>query len=236
MTLKKICIVQARLGSRRLPGKVLKIINEKPMIYWLILRLIRTKIFDLIVIAIPRSKNSKLLNYLKSISNQTKIKIFQGSENNVLERYYYAAKKFKADIITRVTADDPLKDISLIRGSLLRFIQLKLDYYSNTIKQTFPIGIDIEHFTFKTLKLAYKLADTDYEKEHVTALIKQRPDKFKIKNFASRYNLTKYRLTVDNKKDFERIKKVFIFFQKKPYISYKKIIKFLDKKNEKNNK
>jgi spore coat polysaccharide biosynthesis protein SpsF len=236
MGLKKICIVQARLGSRRLPGKVIKIINGKPMIYWLILRLIRTKIFDIIVVAIPSSKNSKLLNYLKSISSQTKIKIFQGSEKNVLERYYYAAKKFKADIITRATADDPLKDISVIRSSLLRFIKLKLDYYSNTIRQTFPIGIDIEHFTFKTLKLAYKLADTDYEKEHVTALIKQRPDKFKIKNFTIRHNLTKYRLTVDNIKDFERIKKIFIFFKNNPYISYKKIIQFLNKKNEKNHK
>ena len=234
MPLKKVCIVQARLGSRRLPGKVMRIINGKPMIYWLILRLIKTKIFDLIVIAIPKFKNSKLLNYLKSISKETKIMIFQGSEKNVLKRYYCAAKKFNADIITRATADDPLKDVNVIKASLLKFIKLKLDYYSNTIMQTFPIGIDIENFTFKTLKLAYKLADTDYEKEHVTALIKQRPDIFKIKNFTNRKNLSKYRLTVDNIKDFKRIKKIFIFYKNKPYIGYKKIIKFLNKKNEKN--
>ena len=227
MALKKVCIVQARLGSRRFPHKVMKIINKKPMIYWLILRLKKTKIFDLIVIAIPRFRNLKLLNYLRSISNEMGIKIYRGSENNVLKRYYYAAKSFKADVITRVTADDPLKDINVIRSSLLKFIKSKLDYYSNTIKQTFPIGIDIEHFTFRTLKLAHKLAVTNYEKEHVTAIIKQRPDIFRIKNFTNRYNLTKYRLTVDNIEDFKRIKKIFFFYKKNPYIDYKNIIKFI---------
>jgi spore coat polysaccharide biosynthesis protein SpsF len=229
MALKKICIVQARLGSRRLPGKVIKIINKKPMIYWLILRLKKIKTFDLIVIAIPKFRNSKLLSYLKSISNETGIKIYRGSENNVLERYYFAAKIFKAKIITRVTADDPLKDINIIRSSLLRFMKLKLDYYSNTIKQTFPIGIDIEHFTFKTLKAAYSLAVTNYEKEHVTAVIKKRPDVFRIKNFTCRYDLTKYRLTVDNANDFKRIKKIFSFYKNNPYIGYNKIIKFLNR-------
>jgi spore coat polysaccharide biosynthesis protein SpsF len=234
MALKKVCIVQARLGSRRLPGKVIKIINKKPMIYWLILRLNKAKIFDLIVIAIPRFGNSKLFNYLKSIENETGIKIYRGSENNVLERYYCAAKIFKAGIITRVTADDPLKDINVMRSSLSLFTKLKLDYYSNSIKQTFPIGIDIEHFTFKTLKLARKLAVTNYEKEHVTSAIKKRPDIFKIKNFTNSLNLTKYRLTVDNANDFKRIKKIFTFYKENPYINYKKIIKFLDKQNEKN--
>ena len=236
MTLRKVCIVQARLGSNRLPGKVIKIINGKPMIYWLILRLKKVKIFDLIVIAIPKLKNLKLLNYLKKISVEMQIKIYQGSENNVLQRYYFAAKKFKADIVTRVTADDPLKDIDIIKNSLLKFVELKIDYYSNSIKQTFPVGIDIEHFTFKSLKLAHKLAITKYEKEHVTAFIKNRPDIFKIKNFTSRSNFANYRLTVDTKKDFERINKIFVHFKNYPFIGYKKIVKFLNKKNEKNYK
>lgn len=235
MALKKVCIVQARLGSRRLPGKVIKIINKKPMIYWLILRLNKAKIFDLIVIAIPRFGNSKLFNYLKSIESETGIKIYRGSENNVLERYYRAAKIFKAGIITRVTADDPLKDINVMRSSLSLFAKLNLDYYSNSIKQTFPIGIDIEHFTFKTLKHARKLAVTNYDKENVTTVIKKRPDIFKIKNFTNSHNLTKYRLTVDSANDFKRIKKIFAFFKKNPYTDYKKIIKFLDKQDEKKN-
>lgn len=233
MALRKICIIQARLGSSRLPEKVIKIINGKPMIYWLILRLKKTKIFDLIVIAIPKYKNLKLLNYLKSIKKEMGIKIYRGSENNVLERYYYAAKIFKADIITRVTADDPFKDINVTKSSLLRFMELKLDYYSNSIKQTFPIGIDIEHFTFKALKLAHKLAITKHEKEHVTVIMKQRPDIFKIKNFKNRQNLTKYRLTVDDMDDFKKARKIFIFYKNKPYIDYKNIIKFL--KNEEKN-
>ena len=232
---KKVCIVQARLGSQRLPNKVMKIINGKPMIYWLILRLNKVKFFDLIVVAIPMRGNKKLFNYLKKIKKKTKIEIFQGSEHNVLKRFYYAAKKFKADIITRVTADDPLKDIDVIRNSLLNFIKLKIDYYSNTIKQTYPIGIDIEHFTINSLKKTFKLAKTKYDKEHVTTFIKKRPKMFKIKNFINIPNLANYSLTVDTKKDFEKIKKIFAVFKNDPYVSYKKIIKFI-KKNEKKDK
>jgi spore coat polysaccharide biosynthesis protein SpsF (cytidylyltransferase family) len=231
--LKKVCIVQARLGSRRLPEKVMKIINGKPMIYWLILRLIKVRIFDQIIIAIPQKKNIELFQYLKSIVLETGIKIYRGPEKNVLKRFYFAAKKYNASTITRVTADDPLKDINIVRNSLLRFIKLKLDYYSNTIIPTFPIGIDIEHFTFNTLKVAYKNAVTDFEKEHVTVFMKNRQDIFNIQNFKNNVDLSKFRLTVDTKKDFIKIKKIFVYFKKNPFISYKHILKYLTNNNDK---
>jgi spore coat polysaccharide biosynthesis protein SpsF len=228
--LKTVCIVQARLGSKRLPGKVLKLINHKPMIYWLILRLKKVKYFDKIVVAIPKSKNNKLLFFLKTIPG---IGIYRGPEHNVLRRYYEAAKKFNADIITRITADDPLKDSSVISKSLIYFKKSRLDYYSNTIRQTFPIGIDVEHFTFRALKTANKLVKSNNDKEHVTSFFKKNKNIFKIKNFINDRNLSGYSLTVDTQKDFNKIKKIFYRFKNQPFISYKKIIKFL--KNEKQN-
>lgn len=228
--MNKVCIVQARLGSKRLPSKVLKKINGKPMIYWLIKRLNRVKNFNLLVLAIPKKNNNKLYDYLKTLES-AKIKIFRGPEKNVLKRFYLAAKKYSANTITRVTADDPLKDIKLIENSLTKFTKSNLDYYSNTIKQTFPIGIDIEHFTFKTLDKAYKSAVSDYDKEHVTHYMITKPKQFKIKNFVSKIDLSNFRLTVDTKSDFVRIRKIFIYFKKNPFIGYRKIIKYL-KKNE----
>jgi spore coat polysaccharide biosynthesis protein SpsF len=228
--LKTVCIVQARLGSKRLPEKVLKIINNKPMIYWLILRLKKVRYFDKIVLAIPKFRNNKLLFFLKTIPG---IVIYRGPEHNVLRRYYEAAKKFNADIITRITADDPLKDPDVISKSLSYFKKSKLDYYSNTIKQTFPIGIDVEHFTFKALKAANKLVKSNNDKEHVTSFFKRNDKIFNIKNFINNANLSRYSLTVDTQEDFNKIKKIFYKFKKKPFISYKKIINFL--KNEKRN-
>lgn len=226
--LEAVCIVQARLGSKRLPGKVLKLINHKPMIYWLILRLKQVKYFDKIVVAIPKSRNNKLLFFLKTIPG---IAIYRGPENNVLRRYYEAAKKYNANIITRITADDPLKDCSVINKSLLYFKKSRLDYYSNTIRQTFPIGIDVEHFTFRALKIANKLAKSNKDKEHVTSFFKKNDKIFKIQNFINDRDLSSYSLTVDTQRDFNKIKKIFYRFKNKPFVDYKKIIKFL--KNEK---
>jgi spore coat polysaccharide biosynthesis protein SpsF len=230
MVKNKICIIQARTRSKRLPFKVLKNINGKPLIFWVILRMLETNIYDKIVIAIP--KNDKILADIILKFFLKKVNIFRGPEKNVIKRFYLCAKKYNAHFITRVTADDPFKDINLCRKSFKYFINSKLDYYSNTIRQTYPIGIDIEHFTFSLLNKIYKKVTNDYDKEHVTSYIIKNKKKFNVKNFYIKKNLSNIRLTIDNNVDLENMRVIYKHFKSNILISYKKIVKYL-KTNEK---
>lgn len=224
---KVFCIIQARMNSKRLPGKVMKIINNKPMIYWVITNIKKVKLYDGIILALPKNSNKDkiIYNYVKK--NFSNMLFYFGSEKNVLDRYYKAAQKFKAKIISRVTADDPLKDPKIISESLKFFLKSKLDYYSNTIDQSFPIGLDIEHFNFKTLKKIKFKAKSYYDKEHVTTYIKSNPEMFNFKNFYYKINLSNFRFTVDTKKDLKNIKKIFKLKKNNPKLKFNTLVKFL---------
>ena len=149
----------------RLPEKALKNIRGKTLIKLLIDRLSLSKEIDDVLIATStNSKNKKLVKYLKD----NNIKVFQGSENNVLKRYYDASKKNNSNIIIRITGDCPLVDPQLIDKFLRIFKKKKVDYLNNIYPPTFPDGLDIEIFSFQALKKTYKLAKTQYDKEHVT--------------------------------------------------------------------
>ena len=202
----------------------MRIVNRKPMIYWVLRRVIEVGLYDGIILALPNKKKDKLVSsYVKKIF--PKVLIYFGSENNVLDRYYRAAKKFKADIISRVTADDPLKDIKIMRKSLKYFINSNLDYYSNTIKQSYPLGLDIEHFKFNVLKLLKKKAKSNYDREHVTSFIKSNQNLFKLKNFCIKKDLSNIRFTVDTLKDLKQIRKIYKYLNNDLYINYITIIK-----------
>ena len=196
-------IVQARLESTRLPNKVLKIIYKKTIIKTLLDRLKKSKLIDKIILAIPDNQNN--LNLKKYLKKNKFNNIYEGSLNNVLSRYYYAAKKFSSKIIIRVTADCPLIDYQLLDKMIDTFVKKNLNYLSNTIKPTFPDGYDIEIFDFQTLENAFKNAKMNSDKEHVTPYIKRNTNKFKIRNYTNSSNLSNLRLTVDEQVDCEMI-------------------------------
>lgn len=203
---KKItCIIQARMNSTRLPGKVLKIIKGKiTFLGYLILRLKKCKNIEQILIACSKNKKDKrIINFCK----KNKIKFFVGEEKNVLKRYYDAAKYIKAENILRITSDCPFSDPKLIDKSIYLYNKKKADYLSNTIIRTFPDGLDFEIFTFRALKLAFKNAGSLYDKEHVTPyIIRSNTNKkycVKIKK-----NLSHIRITLDTKKDLELLRMI----------------------------
>ena len=223
MVNKKIAIIQARLNSVRLPNKILLKINGTPLIEILYKRLKRSKELDDIVIATTRdSKN--LINFLQ----KKKIKYFVGSESNVLKRYYDAAKKYNANIIVRITADGILADPKLVDAFLRKFSKMEIDYLSNQQPVSYPDGLDIEIFNFKSLKKANLLAKKKYDKEHVTPFI-QRNKIFKKYNLMNDENLSKLRFTLDEIEDYESIKNIFMFFKPNINFSWKKIIFFIKK-------
>ena len=228
---KKIhIIIQARLESTRLPNKVLKIINKKTILKTLLDRLKCSKLANKIILAIPKnSKNHKLKEYI--IKNKLK-NFYEGSSEDVLSRYYGAAKKFSSDIIIRITADCPLIDPKLIDQMILKFKKSNVHYLSNTLNPTYPDGYDIEIFDFETLKKTFKNAKQKLDREHVTLYIKRNKAKFKIKNFSHSTNLSNLRLTIDEEDDFKLISNITSLMKNKHFFELKDVEK-LYKKNPK---
>ena len=224
---KIIAIIQARQTSSRFPNKVIKKICNIPLIIILLLRLSKSKKINKIVLAIPNNKKNLKLYKIAKKWNCT---IFKGDEKNVLKRYYEAAKKFKADVIVRVTGDCPLIDPKLVDNLINFFIKKKVDYVSNNSRHTFPHGLDAEVFNFATLKAAYFEASKEYQKEHVTYYITEN-EKFKKADLTSKIDYSNERWTVDKKKDFKLVKLIFENFYPNIHFSWKKVINYM-----KNNK
>jgi glutamate-1-semialdehyde aminotransferase/spore coat polysaccharide biosynthesis protein SpsF (cytidylyltransferase family) len=217
--LKIAIIVQAREDSVRFPKKVLYPILRKPLILKILDRLKKSKLKDIVIVAIPNNKKN---TNLEKILRKNKCKIYKGHEENVLKRYYDAAKKYKVDIVIRITSDCPFSDPKLIDKLINTLIEKKFDYVSNTLKPTYPDGLDAEVFTFKVLKEAHKKAKSKYDREHVTPYIKKNK-KFKKFNLEYKTDLSNFRLTVDEKRDMELVE--FVFKNFKQNFSWEKIIK-----------
>ena len=198
-------LIQARLTSTRLPGKVLKKIGNRTALKMLLDRLKKTKSVRNIVIILPKNKkNNFLQKYVKTLGYKT----FRGSENNVLDRYYKASKKFNSENIIRITSDCPFIDVATLNKMVEIFASLDYDYMSNIDPRTFPKGLDIEIFTFKTLKKSWSLAKTKYDKEHVTPHM-VRNKNISHYNFKNNVNYSNLRITLDTSKDLEILNNIY---------------------------
>ena len=146
----------------------------------------------------------------------------------MLERYYLCAVLYKADVIVRVTADDPLKDPEIIDHAINEFLNdPDLDYCSNTIEPTYPEGLDVEVFSFSALEKSYQNAKLASEREHLTPYITNNKNLFKLKNFVYKEDLSKWRWTVDKPEDFVFVTKIFEYFIDNPNVNYQKIIDYI---------
>ncbi len=206
--LKVVCIIQARTGSTRLPGKVLKKICGKTVLEHDIDRLRRIKNVDEIVIATTNKKQDDLI---VNEALRLGVKYFRGSEEDVLSRYYYAAKMTKADIVMRVTSDCPLIDSEVSKNILNYYLKNSkcYDYVSNTIKRTYPRGLDVEVFSFKALKRAFLEAKSNRDREHVTPYIWGNVDDFRIGQYVNEIDYSELRWTLDTEEDFQLINKIY---------------------------
>lgn len=218
MVKKILCIVQARMTSKRLPGKVLLKINKNfNFLEFLVHRLKKSKKISQIVIACSKNKKD---NKIITVCKKLDVHYFRGSELNVLSRFYEAAKQYKADVILRITSDCPFTDPKLIDKFLNIFMKSNYDYFSNTKPRSFPDGLDIEIFNFKTLKQAKKNSNSKSDLEHVTPFM-LRSKKIKKGNFKLKKNYSKLRITLDNSKDLKLIKEMALSINPKKYFSWK---------------
>lgn len=202
-------ILQARMSSSRLPGKVMTTINGKPIIYWQIRRILKSKLIEnLIVVTSVDQSDDILASYLMSEG----INVYRGSLNNVYSRFVAVIEKFKPRFIVRLTADCPITMPSLIDQVIQAGLDTNSDYLSNTLIPTFPDGLDVEFVLSRTVKELGRFALSDYEKEHVTVGIYKRADIFKVTNLENIEDLGYVRCTLDEKQDVKFFQFLFSKF------------------------
>jgi glutamate-1-semialdehyde aminotransferase/spore coat polysaccharide biosynthesis protein SpsF (cytidylyltransferase family) len=217
-------IVQARMSSTRLLGKVLADVVGHPMLWHVIRRLRRARLLDQIVIATSQGSAD---DAIARFCEQERVCCFRGSENDVLDRYYRAARACSADVVVRITADCPLLDAGVVDRVVHRFLDGGYDYVSNAIRYTYPDGLDTEVFSFSALDRAWHEAVKPSEREHVTPYL--RAGKFRICNVENEDVLPpNLRWTVDEPADLEFIRRVFAAFGGAEYFSMKEVLDFLN--------
>lgn len=202
---KVTAIIQARMTSTRLPGKVMKEVLGRPLLHYLIERVRCCKgIKDIILATSVNPEDDSIATFC----NNKDVDVFRGSENNVLERFYEAATKYDAKNIMRITADCPLIDPDLLYMLVEYYFAENFHYVSNAVHPTLPDGLDAEIFNSEALDYAYKHAMLPSEIEHVTPYIQSHPELFKIGNWTYHTNLSQHRWTVDEPADFTFVKLV----------------------------
>ncbi|MNW44049.1 3-deoxy-manno-octulosonate cytidylyltransferase [compost metagenome] len=212
MVLKTVAIVQARMRSTRLPGKVMKNLKGKTVLQHVVDRISQVPEIDQIVIATTsQSIDEQIVDEALNLG----IKVYRGSEEDVLSRYYEAALESDADTIIRITSDCPIIDSEVISDIIRCYQNGDFDYVSNTISRTYPRGLDVEVFSFSSLQAAHNEANNNEYREHVTPFIYNHPARFKLYAFKAKNDYSRYRWTLDTIEDWTLIEKIYENLYKK---------------------
>ncbi len=215
--MKVIAIIQARVGSTRLPDKVMLPLAGKPAIQHVIERTKLIPNISKVVIAMPKSPTN---DSLARFCELTGAPVFRGSENDVLDRYYEAALSHQADVVVRITADCPLIDPIESGKVVKKFFEVEADYVSNTNPPMLPDGLDTEVFSIEALTKAWNNAKKRSEREHVTLYIYSNPKEFKIGSVKYQEDLSQYRLTLDEMADYILLERIFSTLKEKNQFGY----------------
>lgn len=203
--MKTVIISQARTGSTRLPGKVMKEVMGRPLLVFHIERLLKVGNADEVVVATTVRPEDDVI---AALAGEMGVLCYRGSEDDVLSRYYEAARERNADIVVRVTSDCPLIDPRIVE-KIIEFFRNHIDLYdyvSNTLQRTYPRGMDTEVFSRRILEEIHALAVEEPDREHVTRYIYRHPERYRLGGIEYREDLSRHRLTVDEEDDFLLIK------------------------------
>ena len=232
-------IIQARMGSTRLPKKILKKIGNKTILQYVIDQVISSKLVDEIIIATTHLKEDEIIIKFCKKNN---IKWFSGSTSDLLDRYYKCAKKYSCEIIVRITSDCPLIDPSVIDTAINKFLQNSYDYVSNNIDMingkwenatcNYPQGMTVEITNINTLTKAWKNATKFSEREHVFPYVQFNPKKFRISNIKNKTKFDMIRCTIDQNQDLIFLRKLVNLLPKRRPIHIKDILKIVKKEHQ----
>ena len=222
------------MGSTRLPGKAMKLIMNRPLLYYVINQVRHCTTLSKIIIATTTLKeDDQIVRHVKSLE----MDVYRGSAEDVLSRYYYCAKDSGIDTIVRVTSDNPFTDPRIIDRCVIEFENSDLDYLSNVIKKEhdswvydlngFPYGLAVEVFSFKALAKAWKDAKNFSDREHVTPYIINNSQLFSLGNITNSDDFSNIRVTVDHRVDFDIAKTIIEHFPKDHVFSMNDVVLFL---------
>lgn len=214
-------VVQARMGSTRLPGKVLKDIAGRPMLSYQMERLRRVKRAERIVVA---TTDQPADDAVERFCQKEKIACVRGSEHDVLARYHLAIERFPADVVVRITADCPLIDPAIVDEAIAAY---EPDFVSNMLETTYPYGMAVEVFSAQALREAHREAKDPAEREHVTPFIYRHPERYRLRSLTMAPNLSHHRWTVDTPEDFELVSRLLKTL--KPHFTLQDVLAVLDK-------
>src|SRR6266568_5639733 len=216
--MKVIAIVQARMGSTRLPGKVLMDLGGQPVLCRVVERLRRSAKLRDVVVATTNSPKDDLI---VELCNEQSFTVFRGSENDVLDRYYRAASFHGCDAVVRITSDCPLIDAELVDMVIHEFIEKKADYASNVLVRTYPRGLDAEVFTMPALQKSWRMAMQPHQREHVTPFFYEHPKLFRLASVRGEHDYSHYRWTLDTPDDLHLIRAIYSRFDNRDDFSWR---------------
>ncbi len=222
-----IALIQARTGARRLANKVLLNLSGITVLEHVVNRVNRAKTVDeAVVVTTVHKEDLKIVELM----SRKGVRVLCGSEDDVLDRYYQAARLLGARHVVRITADCPVMDPAVIDRVIEYYFKSKADYCSNALTQTFPDGLDVEIFSFEALAKAWKNAKLASQREHVTPYIRSHKRSFKIVSMEHPFNLGHHRWTLDEEKDYVFLTKLFgSLYSGNPYFGMNDILGFLEK-------
>jgi len=219
-----VAIIQGRMGSTRLPGKILMEVMRRPLLSYQIERLRLSKLIARIIVATTTNAED---DPVVELAQGEKLEIYRGSEHDVLDRYYQAAKTFSAEHVMRLTADCPLIDIDICDRISNEYFTSGSDYVRTG--ETFAEGVDCEIMSFKALERSWRNAKLTSEREHVTLYIRNHTDQFTVKTLENETDDSKYRITVDEEADFHVVEAILknLYIRARSYFGIEAIKKFL---------
>lgn len=224
-----VAIIQARMGSTRLPGKILKDIAGETMLARVVNRVRRARLIDEILVATTdRPADDAVVEECGRCS----VAVSRGDQDDVLDRYFRAAQLAKAEVVVRITSDCPLIDPEISDKTVAAFLQAQPDYASNRIIQTYPRGLDTEVMTFDALARAWQQARKPYERTHVTPYLYEHPAEFRLLSVTGDEDHSGHRWTVDTPEDLEFVRAVYASFAGKTEFSCRDVLDLLDREPE----
>lgn len=232
--MKLVAIIQARMGSSRLPGKVLMDLGGETVLARVVHRLQGCRgVSKLVVATTTLSADDAIVTEC----GRLEIACFRGSENDVLDRYYGAAQAHDAEAIVRITADCPAIDSALVDETIAALTNEKADYASNVLTRTYPRGLDAEVFTSGALERAWKEAREPYLREHVTPYFYEHPEIFRISSVTNSSvtgsaDYSRYRWTVDTPEDMKLLRTIYSRFNNRDDFEWKDVIRVMEREPE----
>jgi len=227
--LKVAAIIQARMGSTRLPGKVLMDISGATMLARVVSRLRRSKLIQELRVATTDQPDD---DAIVAECRRCSVAVARGDQNDVLDRYFRAAQLAKADIVVRITSDCPLIDAEIADKTIAAFLKERPDYASNVLARTYPRGLDTEVISFAALSRAWQEAGKLYEREHVTPYILEHPAEFRLVSVTGDEDYSGHRWTVDTREDLEFVRSVYSRLDGDGGFSWRAVLDLLEREPE----